>query len=56
MYYYFYERSRAAILTSRPGGKGLNTFESILTGMIAGTHLTAILLQNFVDSGVQPLR
>ena len=38
VYYYFYERSRGAILKSKPSDKGLNTLESILTGMIAGTQ------------------
>ncbi|SJL01969.1 related to peroxisomal membrane protein PMP47B [Armillaria ostoyae] len=37
VYYYFYERSRAAILKSRVGGKGLSTIESIITGLVAGT-------------------
>ncbi|KAK0468345.1 mitochondrial carrier domain-containing protein [Desarmillaria tabescens] len=37
VYYYFYERSRGAILKSRVGGKGLSTVESIITGLIAGT-------------------
>ncbi|KAG5637775.1 hypothetical protein H0H81_003276 [Sphagnurus paluster] len=42
VYYYFYERSRGVILKSRMGGKGLSTFESILTGMIAGSATTII--------------
>lgn len=42
VYYYFYERSRGAILKSRSGGKGLNTLESILTGMVAGSATTII--------------
>lgn len=37
VYYYFYERSREAILRSKPdGGKALNTAESVLIGLIAG--------------------
>lgn len=39
VYYYFYERSRGIILKSRGGGKGMNTLESILTGMIAGKYV-----------------
>ncbi|KII94755.1 hypothetical protein PLICRDRAFT_47767 [Plicaturopsis crispa FD-325 SS-3] len=42
VYYYFYERSRGIILNSRTGGKGLSTFESILTGIIAGSATTII--------------
>ncbi|RDB22603.1 Peroxisomal nicotinamide adenine dinucleotide carrier [Hypsizygus marmoreus] len=42
VYYYFYERSRGIFLKSRPGGKGLTTFESILTGMIAGSATTIL--------------
>ncbi|KAK0242752.1 mitochondrial carrier domain-containing protein [Armillaria nabsnona] len=38
VYYYFYERSRGAILKSRVGGKGLSTIESIITGLVAGTN------------------
>ncbi|KAK0491003.1 mitochondrial carrier domain-containing protein [Armillaria novae-zelandiae] len=41
-YYYFYERSRGAILKSRVGGKGLSTVESIITGLIAGSATTII--------------
>lgn len=36
VYYYFYERSRASILNSRPGTKALSTVESIIAGLIAG--------------------
>jgi len=42
VYYYFYERSRGVILSSRQGGKGLSTFESMLTGLIAGSATTII--------------
>ncbi|KAF8076355.1 peroxisomal membrane protein PMP47B [Lyophyllum atratum] len=42
VYYYFYERSRGTILKSRTGGKGLTTFESILTGIIAGSATTIL--------------
>lgn len=42
VYYYFYERSRGAILKSRVGGKGLSTIESIITGLIAGSATTII--------------
>lgn len=42
VYYYFYERSRAAILKSRVGGKGLSTIESIITGLVAGSATTII--------------
>ncbi|KAI0092129.1 mitochondrial carrier domain-containing protein [Irpex rosettiformis] len=40
VYYYFYERSRASILESRPGTKALSTAESILAGLIAGSATT----------------
>ncbi|KZT70317.1 mitochondrial carrier [Daedalea quercina L-15889] len=42
VYYYFYERSRGAILASRRGGKGLSTLESMLAGLIAGSATTII--------------
>ncbi|PBK72587.1 mitochondrial carrier [Armillaria solidipes] len=42
VYYYFYERSRGAILKSRVGGKGLSTIESIITGLVAGSATTII--------------
>ncbi|KAJ3508227.1 hypothetical protein NLJ89_g5872 [Agrocybe chaxingu] len=42
VYYYFYERSREAILRSRSGSKALSTVESMLTGMIAGSATTLI--------------
>ncbi|KDR83772.1 hypothetical protein GALMADRAFT_671534 [Galerina marginata CBS 339.88] len=43
VYYYFYERSREAILRSRTGGsKALSTLESMLTGLIAGSATTII--------------
>ncbi|PPQ84260.1 hypothetical protein CVT25_011907 [Psilocybe cyanescens] len=43
VYYYFYERSREAILHSRTGGsKALSTLESMLTGLIAGSATTII--------------
>jgi len=42
VYYYFYERSRGIILSSRKGSKGLSTLESILTGLIAGSATTVI--------------
>ncbi|GLB33782.1 putative mitochondrial carrier (TC 2.A.29) family protein [Lyophyllum shimeji] len=42
VYYYFYERSRASILKSRSGGKGLTMLESILAGIIAGSATTII--------------
>ncbi|KAI0690864.1 mitochondrial carrier domain-containing protein [Cytidiella melzeri] len=40
VYYYFYERSRATILNSRPGTKALSTIESMLAGFIAGSATT----------------
>ncbi|KAG6378919.1 peroxisomal membrane protein PMP47B [Boletus reticuloceps] len=42
VYYYFYERSRAILLKSRPGRKrrALSTAESILAGLIAGSATT----------------
>ncbi|KAI0340854.1 mitochondrial carrier [Trametopsis cervina] len=40
VYYYFYERSRAAILNARPGTKALSTLESMLAGLIAGSATT----------------
>ena len=42
VYYYFYERSRGVILSSRAGGKGLSTAESMLAGLIAGSSTTII--------------
>ncbi|KAH8105030.1 mitochondrial carrier [Phellopilus nigrolimitatus] len=42
VYYYFYERSREAILRSRKGGKALSTPESMLIGLIAGSATTII--------------
>ncbi|OBZ70093.1 Peroxisomal nicotinamide adenine dinucleotide carrier [Grifola frondosa] len=42
IYYYFYERSRGFILTSRKGGRGLSTAESMLAGLIAGSATTII--------------
>jgi len=42
VYYYFYERSRGVIINARPSGKGLSTFESIMTGLIAGSATTII--------------
>lgn len=43
VYYYFYERTRAIVLSSRRGSKGLSTFESIITGLIAGRNSSTIL-------------
>lgn len=42
VYYYFYERTRGVILSSRSGGKGLSTLESIITGWIAGSATSII--------------
>ncbi|PFH46325.1 hypothetical protein AMATHDRAFT_199634 [Amanita thiersii Skay4041] len=42
VYYYFYERSREAILNTRKGGKALSTAESMLTGLVAGSATTII--------------
>ncbi|KXN90252.1 Peroxisomal membrane protein PMP47B [Leucoagaricus sp. SymC.cos] len=42
VYYYFYERTREAILHSRVGSKALSTAESMLTGLIAGSATTVI--------------
>ncbi|EGN93068.1 hypothetical protein SERLA73DRAFT_190233 [Serpula lacrymans var. lacrymans S7.3] len=42
VYYYFYERSRGAILNSRAGSKALSTIESIIAGLIAGSATTII--------------
>ncbi|KAG2013693.1 mitochondrial carrier protein RIM2 [Coprinopsis cinerea AmutBmut pab1-1] len=43
VYYYFYERSREAILRSKgAGAKALGTLESMLTGLIAGSATTII--------------
>ncbi|KAH9939958.1 mitochondrial carrier [Amylocystis lapponica] len=42
VYYYFYERSRGVILSSRTGGKALSTVESMLAGLIAGSATTII--------------
>ncbi|TFK55676.1 mitochondrial carrier [Heliocybe sulcata] len=41
-YYYFYERSRGIILSSREGSKALSTLESMLAGVIAGSATTII--------------
>jgi len=41
-YYYFYERSRGIILSSRKGGKGLSTLESIVAGLVAGSATTIL--------------
>ncbi|CCM03343.1 uncharacterized protein FIBRA_05472 [Fibroporia radiculosa] len=42
VYYYFYERSRGAIVGSMRGGKGMTTVESMLAGLIAGSATTII--------------
>ncbi|KAA1477276.1 peroxisomal membrane protein PMP47B [Dentipellis sp. KUC8613] len=42
VYYYFYERSKGAILRSRGGSKALSTLESMLAGLIAGSATTVI--------------
>ncbi|KAI0320780.1 mitochondrial carrier [Amylostereum chailletii] len=42
VYYYFYERSKGAIVNSRSGSKGLSTLESMLAGLIAGSATTLI--------------
>ncbi|KAH7105453.1 mitochondrial carrier [Auriculariales sp. MPI-PUGE-AT-0066] len=43
VYYYFYERTRAGILSTRTGGtKALSTLEAMLTGLIAGSATTII--------------
>lgn len=42
VYYYFYERSRGVVLSARAGSKGLNTLESMLVGLIAGSATTII--------------
>ncbi|KAF8351486.1 mitochondrial carrier domain-containing protein [Amanita rubescens] len=42
VYYYFYERSREAILKRRGGGKALNTLESMCIGLIAGSATTIV--------------
>lgn len=42
VYYYFYERTRGVILSSRSGGKGLSTLESMITGWIAGSATSII--------------
>ncbi|TFK28766.1 peroxisomal membrane protein [Coprinopsis marcescibilis] len=41
VYYYFYERTREALLRSKTS-KGLSTLESMLTGLIAGSATTII--------------
>ncbi|QRV76162.1 mitochondrial carrier protein [Ceratobasidium sp. AG-Ba] len=41
VYYFFYEKSRAAILSSRPRkGTALSTLESMLAGLLAGSATT----------------
>ncbi|KAI0036849.1 mitochondrial carrier domain-containing protein [Vararia minispora EC-137] len=42
VYYYFYERSKAALVSSRTGSKGLSTLESIIAGVVAGSATTII--------------
>lgn len=41
VYYYFYERTREALLRSK-SSKALSTLESMLTGLIAGSATTMI--------------
>ena len=50
VYYYFYERSRAVILSSRSGSKGLSALESILTGLIAGKAVHVCSISNSPSS------
>jgi len=42
VYYYFYERTRGIMLSSRGGSKGLSTLESMITGLIAGSATSII--------------
>ncbi|KZV76317.1 mitochondrial carrier [Peniophora sp. CONT] len=42
VYYYFYERTKAGIVSRRAGSKGLSTLESIIAGLIAGSATTII--------------
>ncbi|KAF8627178.1 hypothetical protein AX15_004496 [Amanita polypyramis BW_CC] len=42
VYYYFYERSREAVLKARKGSNALSTAESMLIGLIAGSATTII--------------
>jgi len=42
VYYYFYERTREALLRSKAGSKALSTPESMLAGLIAGSATTLI--------------
>jgi adenine nucleotide transporter 17 len=56
VYYYFYERSRAAILSSRKGSKGLSTPESILIGLIAGSATSVITNPIWVVQTSQAVR
>jgi len=42
VYYYFYERTRGIVLTSRGGSKGLSTLESMITGLVAGSATSII--------------
>jgi len=57
-YYYFYERSRGAILGSRTSGrsKGLSALESILAGLIAGSATTIISNPIWVVQTTQAVR
>lgn len=57
VYYYFYERTRAGILSGRAGGsKALSTLESILTGLIAGSATTIISNPIWVVQTTQAVR
>ncbi|KAH9833804.1 mitochondrial carrier [Rhodofomes roseus] len=56
VYYYFYERSRGIILTSRRGGKGLSTLESVMAGLIAGSATTIISNPIWVVQASQAVR
>lgn len=58
VYYYFYESSRGAILSSsfRSGGKGLSTIESMIAGFIAGSATTIISNPIWVIQTSQAIR
>ena len=49
VYYYFYERTRGVILSSRSGSKGLSTLESMITGWVAGMNASTISLWGRFD-------
>ncbi|KIY49166.1 mitochondrial carrier [Fistulina hepatica ATCC 64428] len=56
VYYYFYERSRGAILKWRGTGKSMTTLESMLMGLIAGSATTILSNPFWVIQTSQAIR